>query len=333
MRVSVIIPLFNKIRYIERALHSIAAQTISDFEAIIVDDGSTDGGDQLAARYPDPRFRLIRQSNAGPGAARNRGVAEARASYVAFLDADDAWRPEFLETNLRLLDANPSVMSVSGAAIEYPSGIPSGPRWTSRGITEGIHTVSPSTPLHILDTMVSFMGPPMTIIRADALRRSGGFEGAGCRFGEDGALWLKLLLNGSVYLHLLSLTEVHREASALSGNYARQRPVEPYLSDPDALRHACPPALQPLLERFYAGRACKTACMLAYWGDWRRARRLLRQFVSLRDWRVPLFGMAFAAATPVGALGGRFYRWSRGRSRTSSGEPPSTVGRTANASR
>jgi Glycosyl transferase family 2 len=319
MRVSVIIPLFNKTGYIERALSSIAAQTLSDFEAIIVDDGSTDGGDLLAARYSDPRFRLIRQPNAGPGAARNRGAAEARAPYLAFLDADDAWRPEFLETNVRLLDANPRAMAVSGTAIEYPEGVPSSPRWISQGITEEIHAVSPSTPLRVFDAMVSFMGPPMTMIRADALRRYGGFHEAGCRFGEDGALWLKLLLNGSVYLHLSPLTEVHREAAALSGNYAQPRPVEPYLSDPDALRRICPPALLPLLERFCAARACKTACMLAYWGDWRRARQLLRRFVSLRDWRAPLFCVAFAAATPIGAMAGRFYRRSRGRSRIDSG--------------
>jgi glycosyltransferase involved in cell wall biosynthesis len=92
MRVSVIVPLFNKAKYIERALRSITAQALSDFEVIVVDDGSTDGGARIAESHPDPRFRLIRQPNAGPGAARNHGAAEARAPYLAFLDADDAWR-------------------------------------------------------------------------------------------------------------------------------------------------------------------------------------------------------------------------------------------------
>src|SRR6185312_7639068 len=93
--VSVVLPLYNKAPFITRALDSIAAQTYRNFEAIIVDDGSTDGSGDIAASYPDPRFRVIRQTNAGPGAARNRGVDEAKGEVLAFLDADDEWLPGF----------------------------------------------------------------------------------------------------------------------------------------------------------------------------------------------------------------------------------------------
>jgi glycosyltransferase involved in cell wall biosynthesis len=311
MRVSVIVPLFNKAGYIRRSLDSIAAQTLRDFEVIVVDDGSTDGGDRIAGQYPDPRFRLVRQPNAGPGAARNRGIAEARAPYLAFLDADDVWLPEFLATNIRLLDRYPSAVCASGAWIDFPGGVSCVPVFGRRGISEGILTVSPLTPVRIFDAMVSFMTPSMTVVRAEALRRHGGFHEAGCRFAEDGVLWLKLLLNEPVYFHLLPLTEFHREASGLSNNYTGPRPVEPYLSDPESLRRICPAALRPLLDRFYAARACKTACMLGYWGDWRRARALLTEFVSLRDWRTPYFGFALAASTPAGALAGRIFRVCR----------------------
>jgi glycosyltransferase involved in cell wall biosynthesis len=75
--VSIVIPLYNKAPYVRRSLDSIAQQTFGDFEVLVVNDGSTDGGERLVADYPDPRFRLINQPNAGPGAARNRGVAEA----------------------------------------------------------------------------------------------------------------------------------------------------------------------------------------------------------------------------------------------------------------
>jgi hypothetical protein len=308
MRVSVIVPLFNKAAYIERALRSVAAQTLSDFEAIVVDDGSTDGGGQIAERFPDARFRLIRQSNAGPGAARNRGIAEACAPYLAFLDADDAWLPAYLETGVRILDEHPSAASVSCAWIDLPEGISSAPVWSGRGIAEGLRRVTPATPARVFDAMVGFMTPCTTLLRADVLRRWGGFQAAGCRFAEDGLLWLKLLLNCSVVFHLQPLVEVHREASGLSGNYTGARPIEPYLSAPDALACACPVELSPLLHRVYARRACKTACMLSYWGEWRRARRLLRQFVTIRDWRAPLFAAAIAAGTPAGALAGRLLR-------------------------
>jgi hypothetical protein len=313
MRVSVVVPLFNKACYIERALRSISAQTLSDFEVIVVDDGSTDGGDRIAEGYADPRFRVVRQPNSGPGAARNRGAAEARSPYLAFLDADDAWRPAFLETGVRILDDHPSAVSVSGAWIEFPKGIPAGPIWSRRGIAEGLHRVTPATPASVLDAMVAFMHPCATLIRADMMRRWGGFQEAGCRFAEDGMLWLKLLLNCPVYFHLQPLMEFHREASGLSGNYAGVRPIEPYLAAPDALGDACPGELSALLDRFYARRACKTACMLSYWGEWRRARQLLRRFVAIRDWRAPLFGTALAASTPAGALAGKLYRMLRAR--------------------
>ena len=92
MKVSIVIPLFNKASYVERALDSIRGQTFNDFEVIVVDDGSTDAGASVVARYSDSRVRLITQSNAGPGPARNAGIAEAIGDLVAFLDADDEWQ-------------------------------------------------------------------------------------------------------------------------------------------------------------------------------------------------------------------------------------------------
>lgn len=105
--VSVVVPLYNKGPYIQRALESVLSQTFSDFEVVVVDDGSTDGGDLLVRRVRDPRVRLISQDNEGVSAARNRGVREARAGWIAFLDADDEWMPTFLATVIRLREMFP----------------------------------------------------------------------------------------------------------------------------------------------------------------------------------------------------------------------------------
>ena len=75
--VSVIIPLYNKGQYVARAVDSVLRQTVKDYEIIVVDDGSGDEGPAIVKRYGENRIRLIRQQNAGPGAARNRGIAES----------------------------------------------------------------------------------------------------------------------------------------------------------------------------------------------------------------------------------------------------------------
>ncbi|PKL70602.1 MAG: glycosyltransferase family 2 protein [Methanomicrobiales archaeon HGW-Methanomicrobiales-1] len=105
--ISVVIPLYNKSPYIARALNSILSQTFQDFEVIVVDDGSTDKGATIVKKFKDPRIRLILQDNQGVSVARNRGIEETRSELIAFLDADDEWLPNHLETLLRLWNRYP----------------------------------------------------------------------------------------------------------------------------------------------------------------------------------------------------------------------------------
>lgn len=107
MSFAVVIPLYNKARHIKRALDSVLAQTFKDFEVIVVNDGSTDRSEKVVERCTDQRIRLVNQANAGAAAARNRGIAEARADLIAFLDADDEWLPEHLAAISRLAKKYP----------------------------------------------------------------------------------------------------------------------------------------------------------------------------------------------------------------------------------
>jgi glycosyltransferase involved in cell wall biosynthesis len=95
---SIVIPLFNKAHTIIRTLNSVLAQTVTDFEVIIVDDGSTDNGVSVIENNTnDSRIRIIRQKNQGVSLARNVGIQEAKGDYIAFLDGDDEWLPEYLQ--------------------------------------------------------------------------------------------------------------------------------------------------------------------------------------------------------------------------------------------
>jgi glycosyltransferase involved in cell wall biosynthesis len=99
--VSVVIPAHNYAHYLPFALDSVLAQTRGSLEVIVVDDGSTDATREVVARYTDPRVRYVWQANAGLAASRNTGIREARFPFVAFLDADDQWLPEFLAEVMR----------------------------------------------------------------------------------------------------------------------------------------------------------------------------------------------------------------------------------------
>lgn len=108
MIVSVIIPLYNKEKYIKRAIDSVLCQTYPAHEIIIVNDGSSDNGLQIAASYKGNNIHLIDQPNSGVSSARNRGISESSGDMIAFLDADDEWMPEHLSTIFKLSQKFPS---------------------------------------------------------------------------------------------------------------------------------------------------------------------------------------------------------------------------------
>ncbi|NTU67265.1 MAG: glycosyltransferase family 2 protein [Chlorobiaceae bacterium] len=98
MNISVVIPLYNKRDTIWRTIDSVLEQTYPAQEIIVVDDGSTDSGGQGIEEMNIPTLRMIRQDNAGVSAARNRGYIAAMSEWVAFIDGDDEWHPDFLKT-------------------------------------------------------------------------------------------------------------------------------------------------------------------------------------------------------------------------------------------
>jgi glycosyltransferase involved in cell wall biosynthesis len=192
---SVVIPLYNKEATVARAIQSVLSQTLQDFEIVVVDDGSTDNGARVVENIGDPRIRLIHQENQGVSSARNRGIAEAKHELIAFLDADDEWLPEFLETIRRMALRYPDCAIY---ATRYFLRTPSGKKMPA--IICGL----PDNFEGILDNYFEIAvrsHPPVctsaTCARKTALQHIGGFP-VGVKSGEDLLTWARLAIKNKI---------------------------------------------------------------------------------------------------------------------------------------
>jgi GT2 family glycosyltransferase len=300
-RVSVVVPLYNKGPFIRRCVESILNQAFRDFELIVVDDGSTDDGPAVVRGIEDPRVRILSQPNAGPGAARNRGSEAARGELLAWLDGDDAWKPEYLAESIRLLDEyGDKAACLTWAMWEFPGPVSTAERWKKLNMPEGCYRITPETSPLLVAAFLSHMLPSSTVMRRSAFLEAGGFYARNrCVYAEDAYLWLQVMLRHPAAFCSRALVDKDCDAAELSTNLSGVRPIEPFLLDPDQLQRRCPQELLPLLRQVLALRACKTASVYGYYGEHRRARSLMREFVQLSDWRLPWFFTALAGCTPA----------------------------------
>ena len=285
-KVSVIIPLYNKARYVGRALDSVFAQTYHDYEIIVIDDGSTDNGVEIVRQYGDNRLRLIRQANAGPGAARNSGIRESGAELLAFLDADDEWMPEFLQTSLAALQSNPECDLTASAYFLGKGRIDAGLILKKRGITNGPWQIRRWMSAEEVKSAYYIFNSWAILCKRAVVERYGGFCSSNhCDYGEDTYLWLQVMFNHKVFRILEPLVWYHSEASGL-GPGRRSRPLQTFLMDPDPIRMSCPGAYRGLLEQFLAGFALATAHEYAAAGNnVDKLHYLLKTFPLMRKFR------------------------------------------------
>ena len=138
-RISVVMPVYHVQAYIEEAIQSVLDQTFNDFELVIVDDGGSDNSIKIARTFSDPRIRILSQPNRGLAGARNTGIANARAPFIALLDSDDRWHEDKLLLHYVHLQANPEIgVSYSGSRLidEHGEAMKVAMRPKLRGITE-----------------------------------------------------------------------------------------------------------------------------------------------------------------------------------------------------
>ena len=192
MNISVVIPLYNKKATVLRALNSVFAQTIKPGEIIVVNDGSTDESGEIVSKLNHPLITFINQDNGGVSAARNRGISEAKYDWIAFLDADDEWTPEFIETIITLSVKYPQCSVLATAyRMQYPE--------KSKSIL--LSRVLIKTRDGILTNyfqVASKSHPPIhtssVVVKKTALQKIGGFP-LGVKSGEDLLTWARLAIN------------------------------------------------------------------------------------------------------------------------------------------
>jgi glycosyltransferase involved in cell wall biosynthesis len=227
--ISVVVPLYNKAKTVRKTLTHALAQTFSDHEIIVVDDGSTDGGAALVAGIADPRLALVLQDNAGVSAARNRGIMAAQADWIALLDADDLWDADHLERLWHAVQVAGVDVAFSNVRLESRPGLP----MIAQDVTAGRID-------DYFDFALKHGGyPNMTsamFIRRDTAIAAGLFT-VGVTMGEDLDLWCRLALRSPLlYTGALSLTynDVPRDHS--TARNLNHRPGFPFFA-------ACLPTL------------------------------------------------------------------------------------------
>ena len=125
--VSVVLPVYNRAAYVGEAIESVLSQTCPPAELIVIDDGSTDESLEIVASFARPCLRVVRQANAGIGAARNRGLALATGELIGFIDSDDLWERGKLERQVRATTARSSSSSGICSSFSRPIVRPSCP--------------------------------------------------------------------------------------------------------------------------------------------------------------------------------------------------------------
>ncbi|MBO5661485.1 MAG: glycosyltransferase family 2 protein [Tidjanibacter sp.] len=287
-RFSVIIPLYNKERDVEATLRSVLAQTLRPLEIVVVDDGSTDRSAEIVESLGEPLVRLIRQANAGECAARNRAMREARGDLFALVDADDCWKPEFLEEVAAMVAEWPDCGLYSTAfEVVSPTGRVRGNCPTERGVVENFWRESMSHYVTI---------PSATVIPRRVVEELGGFP-EGMKMGGDQWMWIKIASRHRVCFSPRALCEYSMVAANRSSAIytPEQTPytLEEFLQPPYESA-----AENPWRGEFVAKCAIGKALTLTAKGDEQFGRRVVRNFGYTRHYRRGLTKLRLLLALP-----------------------------------
>jgi glycosyltransferase involved in cell wall biosynthesis len=205
--VSVVIPAYNAAQFIRKTLDSVLAQTYAVVEVMVVDDGSKDDTCALVETYGGP-VKLLRQKNAGPSTARNYGTRSSSGELIAYLDADDAWKPEKIEKQVKALEANPEAVLCYTGLLNFNE-------------EEGFEFPSAPTPLAQLEAELRIRNPRIVpssvLVRRWAFEQFAGFDPA-LKGSEDWDFAIAMLEMGPFVVLEEPLTLYRLASTGLSGD-------------------------------------------------------------------------------------------------------------------
>jgi glycosyltransferase involved in cell wall biosynthesis len=261
--ISVIIPVYNGEKTLKETIESVLHQTFSDFELIVINDGSQDSTLDILSKISDPRLRVFSYSNAGLAATRNRGFAHSSGEFIAFLDADDLWTADKLERQLAALQANPE------AAVAYS--------WTdyidesNKFLRRGSHLTWNGDVYQKLLVINFLENGSNPLIRREALTEVGGFYEA-INTAADWDMWLRL----AAHYHFVAVPSpqiLYRQpVNSMSSNVYRQEAEG--LQVIERAFHQAPASLQ-YLKPYSLANLYKYLIHKALEGDLSRPKSLL----------------------------------------------------------
>lgn len=205
MKFSIIIPLYNKAAYIGEVVESVLAQSFQDFELVVVDDCSTDNSAEIVTSYNDKRIRLLKKSNGGVSSARNYGIRNSTGDIVCFLDADDLWRPNYLEELDKTVELFPEVGFYCGAFDCFVNNRNN----IVRHVNLNLKKTSSRCVVDYLEKSVENFGSialtSTVAVKRDLLNTMEYWFKEGKCIGEDNDLWVRIALKSKVVYNNTSL--------------------------------------------------------------------------------------------------------------------------------
>ena len=209
---SIIIPLYNKENYIQNTINSVLSQTFSDFEVLIIDDGSTDNSAEIVSLFIDSRIKYHYKKNEGVSTARNLGIEKSTTNYITFLDADDYWYPDFLEEMYKYINQFPEQKVFSAAIeIEIPGKVFASEYSIKRtGDFEIVNYFEASYKETVICTSSA-------VFHNSVFKEIGGFDPT-IRSGQDTDLWIRIGMKYRVLFCWKILARYVYDPSSLSKN-------------------------------------------------------------------------------------------------------------------